>query len=86
MGGENDRPAEREGGLPEGAIRRAAFALELLLPAVRGEVSDEQWRGLVATKLAQAHPFAGAQLAMRTWSAASGCCRTECRVASDVTE
>ena len=70
--GENDRRAEREGGLPEGAIRRAAFAPELLVPAIRGEVSDEQWRDQVVTRLAQAHPFADTRLAMRIWSAASG--------------
>lgn len=39
-------------GLPRGALAAAAFAPRRLLPAITGEVTDEQWRSAVAADLA----------------------------------
>lgn len=65
--------AEAIGGLPSGAIARAAFAPALLLPAIRGEVTDEEWRDRVARALVS--PTLSLQLArrvVRAWSAHAG--------------
>ncbi|MFG2595569.1 HAD-IA family hydrolase [Streptomyces sp. NPDC048462] len=40
-------------GLPRGALAAAAFAPARLLPAITGEVTDEQWRSAVASDLAE---------------------------------
>ncbi|WP_328864503.1 HAD-IA family hydrolase [Streptomyces sp. NBC_00304] len=39
-------------GLPRGALAAAAFAPQRLLPAITGEVTDEEWRSAVAADLA----------------------------------
>ncbi|MCI3934376.1 HAD-IA family hydrolase [Streptomyces sp. AN091965] len=43
---------DRAHGLPEGTLAAAAFAPDRLLPAITGQVSDEQWRAGVAQDLA----------------------------------
>ncbi|MFD9357942.1 HAD family hydrolase [Streptomyces sp. NPDC060031] len=45
---------DRVHGLPEGTLAAAAFAPVRLLPAITGEISDEQWRAGVARHLAVA--------------------------------
>lgn len=69
---DNDRLAERVGGLPAGAIRRAAFSKDLLLPAITGLVSDEQWRQQVLDRLRAEFPAADTERAVQTWSESSG--------------
>lgn len=43
---------ERENGLPAGTILGIAFEPDLLLPAVTGLISDQEWRAEVAQRLA----------------------------------
>ncbi|MGW2787543.1 HAD family hydrolase [Streptomyces populi] len=47
-----DTEIERAHGLPAGALAAAAFAPARVLPAITGEITDEQWRSAVATDLA----------------------------------
>jgi len=42
---------EAEHSLPEGALFGTAFSWDLLRPAVAGEITDEEWMHLVATRL-----------------------------------
>jgi putative hydrolase of the HAD superfamily len=69
---QDDPEAERGFGLPAGAIRRAAFAPERLLPAITGQVADSIWREQVAAALARHFPGADAAGAVRWWSAMPG--------------
>lgn len=69
---ENDIRAEQTTGLPPGAIRKAAFAPDLLLPAITGRVSDEQWRRHVTERLRRDHPSADAERAVQAWSESPG--------------
>src|SRR2546430_1558963 len=64
---------ERQLGAPAGALRAAAFAPERLLPAITGEVTDEQWRVGIAGVLAPAggSTVRAADLVAR-WSAGAG--------------
>ncbi|MEU3669411.1 HAD-IA family hydrolase [Streptomyces virginiae] len=60
---------EQMNGLPRGALAAAAFAPARLLPAVTGEITDEQWRAAVAADLADtcgSHDRARA--AVQAWS------------------
>ena len=68
----NDARAEAEAGLPSGALRAAAFAPDLLMPAITGRVSDQQWRQSVAEHLGARYPEADAALAVRLWSEPCG--------------
>lgn len=70
--GEADERTEREAGLPAGAIRRAAFAADLLPGAITGRVRDEAWRRRVAERLTAQFPKADAERAVRLWSASAG--------------
>ncbi|MDT0266910.1 HAD family hydrolase [Streptomyces sp. DSM 44915] len=45
---------ERAYGLPAGALTSAAFRPDRLVPAVTGQVTDEEWRAAVAADLAPA--------------------------------
>jgi putative hydrolase of the HAD superfamily len=89
---ENDVRAEQATGLPPGAIRKSAFAADLLLPAIAGRVSDERWRQHVAERLRREHPGADAERAVLLWSESAGevnepvralvqACRRKARVA-----
>ncbi len=65
--------AEAAGGLPAGALAAAAFAPDRLLPAITGQVGDEQWRAGVVDDLAERHGSrARAQAAVDAWSAPVG--------------
>jgi len=63
-----DTRAEEAVGLPTGAIKRIAFAPELLLPTITGEQSDERWRQQIVTRLQQAYPAVDGASAVRLWS------------------
>ncbi len=87
----NDARAEAAAGLPPGALRRAAFAADLLRPAITGAVTDEQWRRQVLARLRAEHPHADTEIAVRLWSESCGAvepavldlvipCRTKVRV------
>lgn len=89
---DNEARAEQATGLPSGAIRKIAFADDLLLPAITGRISDEQWRQLVSERLGQEHPAVDTERAIRLWSESSGhvnepvralvqACRRKARVA-----
>jgi putative hydrolase of the HAD superfamily len=70
--GQGDPEIERETGLPPGAIRQAAFADDLLLPAITGRVSDEEWRQTIVTRLAERFPESNAAEAIARWSEPPG--------------
>lgn len=69
---ENDVRAEQVTGLPPGAIRESAFANDVLLPAITGRISDEQWRQLVVERLRCKHPGVDVERAVQLWSEPSG--------------
>jgi putative hydrolase of the HAD superfamily len=69
---EKDVLAEQATGLPPGAIRKSAFATDLLLPAITGRVSDEQWRQQVAERLRREYPGVDAERAVLLWSESAG--------------
>ncbi|MET9019475.1 HAD-IA family hydrolase [Actinopolymorpha sp. NPDC004070] len=70
--------AEAAGGLPAGSLAAAAFAPDRLLPAITGQVGDEQWRAGVVDDLAERHGSrAPAQAAVDGWSAHVGRVDTE---------
>jgi putative hydrolase of the HAD superfamily len=60
-------------GLPTGTLAGTAFAPELLLPAIRGAVTDDAWRHSVTEALA--HTFGSTEMAraaVADWSALTG--------------
>ncbi|MBX3012278.1 MAG: HAD-IA family hydrolase [Caldilineaceae bacterium] len=70
--GDADRHTEHICGLPSGALHQAAFAPELLVPAITGQVTDETWRQQVTARLASLVPTAAAAKAVQLWSASAG--------------
>lgn len=60
--------AERENGLPDGAIFAAAFEGGLLAQATTGEITDEAWRQDVTRRLSGQFPNANAAAAVAAWS------------------
>ncbi len=52
-------------------IKRTAFSESLLLPAITGQVTDEEWRESIALHL-EGEGFERAKEAVSTWSAAAG--------------
>lgn len=60
--------AERESGLPDGAIFAAAFRGDLLARAITGAVTDAGWRTDVVRELARRYPNADAAGAVAAWS------------------
>ena len=67
-----DRAIETRFGLPEGAIRAEAFSSGRLDGAIRGTVTDAEWRRGVAEALRERHPASDALAAVRAWSAGAG--------------
>lgn len=67
-----DRGIEARYALPAGSIHAAAFADERLLPAITGQVSDDEWRAATADALAALHPGRDALAAVRAWSESPG--------------
>lgn len=70
--GQGNPEIERDTGLPPGAIRTAAFSTDLLLPAISGRVSDEEWRQTIVARLAAGFPGADAAGAIARWSEPPG--------------
>lgn len=68
----DDAEIEESCGLPKGAIRRTAFAPELLLPAISGAVTDEAWRQSVSEELDRRYPGSSALEAVAQWSSSPG--------------
>lgn len=66
------RPAERTSGLPVGAIRRTAFAKDILMPAITGQASDQQWRQEIVKRLQIEFPAADCARAVKMWSKSVG--------------
>lgn len=70
--GQDTAGVEARFGLPPGAITRAAFAPDLLVPAITGIVTDEAWRARIVDRLSARHPGADAQGAIAAWSEPAG--------------
>jgi len=64
--------AEHQGGLAPGSLARAAFAQDLLLPAITGVTTDAEWRTAVAARLAQEYGDAASRAAVQAWSVPHG--------------
>jgi len=63
---------ELEAGLESGTVTRLAFDPALLLPAITGTISDEQWRDSVVESLSRAVPAPDARRIVARWSASPG--------------
>ncbi len=59
-------------GIPLDAFREVAFAGENSTPAVRGEITDEEWRANVGRVLTGRFPDRDTEAAMRMWSSRTG--------------
>lgn len=59
-------------GIPLDAFREVAFAPENVVPAIRGEITDEEWRANVGSILKIRHPDRDVEVAMETWSSRTG--------------
>lgn len=75
--GQDDATIERETELPAGAIKRVAFDPELLVPAITGRVTDEEWRRQAVARLRERYPDAQAERAMAMWSEPTGAVNRE---------
>jgi putative hydrolase of the HAD superfamily len=69
---QEDPAAEAGFGLPAGAIRRAAFAPERLLPVITGQIPDPVWRAQIRAELTRSFPEADAAGAVSWWSSPHG--------------
>ncbi len=58
---------EEEYGFPHGGMWEVAFTPENVVPAVRGEITDEQWRSNVAQLLTEKFPDSDVSGAMDAW-------------------
>ena len=63
---------EQQARLPVGAITAALFSTELVVPAVLGKVTDEEWRRLAVQRLLRDFPESNAELAIALWSEPTG--------------
>lgn len=66
------RNAERTNGLPAGALFGVSFESDLLLAAVTGALTDDEWRSEVATRLHAEYPDANGTGAVADWSKPHG--------------
>lgn len=69
---ESARPLEDEFGLPAGSIRACAFADDLVMPAITGACTDEEWRGDIVKRLAANVSRDVAEMVVGRWSEPSG--------------
>lgn len=53
-------------------VGQVAFAPELLLPAITGRISDEDWRAAIVHTLGKQFPHVNAAHAVRVWSTPCG--------------
>lgn len=67
-----DSAAESAVGLPSGAIKRIAFAADLLQPAITGKLTDDAWRQQIAERLAVQYPTLDVARAVAIWSEPCG--------------
>ena len=58
---------EAEYGFPHGGMWAVAFTPENVIPAIRGEIADEQWRSNVAQLLTEKFPDSDVSGAMYAW-------------------
>lgn len=63
---------EEDHGIPRGAMWEIAFAPENVIAAVRGEVTDAEWRADVARQLSEKFPDGDITGAMHTWNSSTG--------------
>jgi len=63
---------EENFGIPLDVFREIAFAPENVGPAIRGEISDEEWRNGVCQKLVERFPQLDAVGAWKVWSTRTG--------------
>ena len=70
--GQDDATIERETGLPEGAIKGVAFDPAIVVPAITGRVTDEEWRRQATERLRERYPDAQPERAMAMWSEPTG--------------
>ena len=69
---DTDNAIEDKYGLGFGAIRDVAFQPLLLDQAIRGQITDEQWRQNIADLLQGAYPTLDVPSAISEWSASHG--------------
>lgn len=69
---DSDKALELAHGLPAGILRQTAFSPELLQPAITGQISDEEWRARVISKIGENYGAARASEAVRQWSEQTG--------------
>ena len=67
-----DAAAEDAAGLPRGCLHAAAFDAGVLVPAITGRITDDEWRRSVAEVLAGEYGDAAAARAIEVWSATPG--------------
>lgn len=65
---ERNLEIESRHGLAAGTLLECAFKPDLLDAAIRGTVTDEQWRKSVAAELAARYPGVAAESTVREWS------------------
>ncbi len=63
---------EENFGIPLASFREVAFSEDFVTPAIRGEITDPQWRSNVAEKLAELHPDKDAVGATKFWDTRIG--------------
>lgn len=63
---------ERTNGLPLGAIASVAFAPELLLPAITGQITHTAWNEQIIRTLQTLYPHANSENAIAQWSSLAG--------------
>jgi len=63
---------EAAAGLEPGALLEVAFAPERLEPALRGQVSDGEWRAGITRALSELCPAVQAAVAVVTWASSPG--------------
>lgn len=63
---------EENFGIPLASFREIAFSKESVTPAIRGEITDPQWRANVCRKMAELHPGKDAAGATKFWDSRVG--------------
>jgi putative hydrolase of the HAD superfamily len=63
---------EEHHGIPRGAMWEIAFAPENVIPAVRGEITDTEWRTNVTRQLLEKFPDSDSAGAMYSWNSRTG--------------
>ncbi len=63
---------ERDAKLPVGAIMKTAFCPGLLLPAISGKITDEEWRSAISARLQFDFPTCKVNRVVELWSRSPG--------------